>query len=94
MNHLSIAFYGSYRPFHVERETIDECAQAAIKSVSDDGMKATIRRAMRKMKKRPEYAMVGLHAPCGASIQLAAYERNPWLDRLTADMPTHPRIAY
>ena len=95
--HITIAFYGTFRPFSVEAETIDEAVKSAAKRISCPDIKATLKKLLRDFQRQHKagvsLASSSMHIG-GACVGIANYPRDPWLDSVTDSMPPNPLISY
>ena len=95
--HVTIAFYGNFRPLHVESETIAEAVKSAAKRISCPDIKATLRKLLRDSQRQHKagvsLASSSMHIG-GVCVGIANYPRNPWLDSVTDSMPLNPLISY
>jgi hypothetical protein len=95
-SHISISFFGEYRPLHVEGEDLAACYKTAIRKLPE-----SIAGKLRDLFKdftRQRKAGISLVSSCleahTVAVRVADYPRDPWLDEITATMPPHPEIQY
>ena len=95
--HVSIAFCGSFRPLHIESETIDEAVNEAARRISCPAIKGRLQ-TLHKDFTRQRGAGIGIVSACSehgtVSVRIADYPRDKWLDSLTNEMPSNPLISY
>lgn len=96
MNHIEIAFMGSYRPRHWEAPTLQECRLMALKDIQDTYLKDILGHAVTRVQESPTVASCSLqgYTPQPYAVTVARYPHDPWLEKITASYPPHPRIKY
>lgn len=97
MHHITIAFYGDFRPVHFEAETVGDCAKQVRKACTDQEIIARMD-SLLKTWKRYRKAGISCTSICseygGASVSLLEGKRDTWLDSITEKMPLNPQIKY
>jgi hypothetical protein len=95
--HLSVAFYGTFRPLHIESETLGGAVKAAAKQVTCSDIKAALKKSHRDFE-RQRKGGIGIVSACREtgrfSVTIAEGKRDNWLDSLTNEMPENPLITY
>jgi hypothetical protein len=95
--HISIAFYGKFRPLHIEAETTREALKYACQRITCDSIKSTLEK-LHADYTRQRKAGIGIVSACseygGVSVRIAEGSRDTWLDSLTNGMPENPLLTY
>lgn len=95
--HLSIAFYGKYKPLHLPSCDIETLSRYLRKKVASD---AIIERSIKLIKDftRQRKAGISIVSAChegnGFSVTIREGIRDNWLDSLTDEFPEHQEIDY
>jgi hypothetical protein len=94
--HIELAFMGDYRPVHWEAETLQECRILALKDISDTYLKNILGEAVNRVESSPTVASCSLqgYTPTPYAVTVARYKFDPWLEKITAGYPPHPRVKY
>lgn len=96
-SHVSIAFYGTFRPLHIESETLDEAVKAAAQRIECPDIKAALKE-LHKDLVRQRKGGIGIVSACHEagrfSVRIADGKRDNWLDSLTNEMTMNPLITY
>jgi len=95
--HLSIAFYGNYRPLHIETDSMQSAIQSAAQKINCDEIKAAVEDICSDYT-RQRKAGIGIVSACKEnyrfSVRIAEGKRDNWLDSLTDTMPHNPLVTY
>jgi hypothetical protein len=95
--HLSIAFYGTFRPLHIESETLGDAVKTAAKQVTCPDIKMALEELYRDFD-RQRKGGIGIVSACHEtgrfSVRIAEGKRDNWLDSITNEMPENPLITY
>ncbi len=95
--HLSIAFYGKFRPLHIESDSLQNALESALVKISCDDLKSAVSDICNDYT-RQRKAGIGIVSACKEngrlSVRIAEGKRDKWLDSLTAQMPENPLINY
>lgn len=97
MSHISIAFFGEFRPLHIEAADLKTARAEFLRRCACPEIRARFNRLWKEHRKQQRN---GLHCEalcleCSRfSVRLADYPRDRWLDSILAEMPLHPEIDY
>ena len=95
--HVSIAFYGTFRPLHIEAETIGDAVKEAARRISCPAISKTLQTLHKDFTWQRE-AGIGIVSACSehgtVSVRIAEYPRDKWLDSITVSMPENPLLTY
>jgi len=95
--HLSIAFYGAFRPLHIEAETLGDAVKTAAKQVTCPDIKTAVKNLHKDFERQREGG-IGIVSACHEtgrfSVRIADGKRDNWLDSITNEMPENPLITY
>jgi len=95
--HLSIAFYGNYKPLHLPSADIETLRRYIRAKVNDQSI---IERALKLISDftQQRKAGIGIVSAChegnGFSVSIREGIRDNWLDSLTDEFEEHPQIDY
>ena len=95
--HLSIAFYGNYKPLHLPTSDIETLKRYLREKVANE---AIIERSIKLIKDftKQKEAGISLVSAChegnGLNVSIREGIRDNWLDSLTDEFPEHPEIDY
>ncbi len=95
--HLSLAFYGKFRPLHIESDSLQNALKSALAKISCDDLKSAVEDICNDYT-RQRKAGIGIVSACKEngrlSVRIAEGKRDTWLDSLTGQMPENPLIDY
>lgn len=94
---LSIGFLGRFRPAHWERETLEECRDAALADVQDEHLRRKIGEVYASLSSPPfsvSSISVQGYSPFPYGISLRKRPHDPFLDKIVKDFPEFPGINY
>lgn len=90
--HVTIAFYGDYRPIHAEGESL-ESAIRSMRGKIDGSPRESLDSLWRGFQ-RQRKAGVSIHSSTlhgsGFNVTIAERKRDPWLDSITSNLPVSP----
>jgi hypothetical protein len=94
---ISVAFYGAFRPLHVEADCMKNALALALGKISCENLKSEVKDICRDYT-RQRKAGIGIVSACKDngrfSVRVSEGKRDTWLDSLTVQMPLHPAIDY
>ena len=95
--HVSIAFYGTFRPLHIEAETLGDAVKTAAKRIACPKIRSSLKKLHRDIV-RQRNGGIGIVSACHEagrfSVRIADGKRDNWLDSLTEEMTQNPLITY
>lgn len=94
---LSIGFLGKYKPAHWERDSLEECRDAALRDVQDEHLVKKIHEVYTSITTPPlSVSSISIqgYAPFPYGVSLRKRPHDPFLDKVTADFPEFPGINY
>lgn len=95
--HVSIAFYGTYRPLHIESETLGDAVKTAAKHIACPEIKSVLKELHKdivRQRKGGISIVSACHEAGKFSVRIADGKRDNWLDSLTNEMTLNPLITY
>lgn len=100
MPHVSLYFFGNYRPAHFEAENLNKCLELAAHAVGRipdveirRKLQGWIMSAGTEMRRHTSYSSHSVeHA--GYGVRAARYDRDKWLDDATSALPDLPGLDY
>jgi hypothetical protein len=92
MNHITIAFYGQFRPVHAEGENLDDCLGIMRDKLHGAPLDILekLYRDFRRQRKAGINVVSACHEAGGIAVSIREYPRDSWLDSLTDKMPVSP----
>jgi len=97
MNHITIAFYGNFKPLHIEGEAIADCVKSALGKCQDESIRETIRDISRDWNRQRKAGINIVSASFerhSHSVSIREGNRDTWLDSMTSEFPGNPLIQY
>jgi hypothetical protein len=96
-SHISIVFFGEYRPIAVESADVKLARKEIISRVSCPDVLSLLDNVWQSFRREKRRGMptVSMERSEGlVSVKIAEYQRDTFLDPITAEFPHHPGIEY
>ncbi len=96
MNHISISFFGDYRPIVLQGDCLKTLSKRAVQSIADtqDAAKLTewIRDCIKTAK--PDTCSRAERSDSSLSVSVNKYSHDNFLNDITRDLPLYPNAKY
>jgi len=97
MSHISIAFFGEFRPLHIEAADLKTCRAEFLKRCACPEISSRFDSVWKDFNKQRKSG-ISIESACMEcsrfSVRLADYPRDRWIDSILAEMPLHPELDY
>jgi hypothetical protein len=96
MNHISIAFFGDYRPIVLQGDCLKALSKLAIQSIADTQDAAKLTEWIRDCAKtvKPDTCTRAERSDSSLSVSVAKYPHDAFLNNITQDLPLYPNAKY
>jgi hypothetical protein len=95
--HISIAFYGEYKPLHLPSSDIETLKRYANAKVMNGAILESVMGLIKDFTRQRNAGISLVSASSeghGLAISIREGQRDNWLDEITDKLPEHPQINY